>query len=148
MYVFTITLPIFSLNMFSFFSKTRNYDFCNSSSSPSPSFHFENTQTNDVCSFYDLNPYENKLFSEDTFSHHSNKIKLVHSPTRISTYLAGVLILKHNKTFGKNKNKMLYKCIPNNPQLPIFLVPYDISLGFSKNISNKSNTRLDFIRQL
>ena len=123
--------------MFSFFSKTRNYDFCNSSSSPSPSFHFENTQTNDVCSFYDLNPYENKLFSEDTFSHHLNKIKLVHSPTRTSTYLAGVLILKHNKTFGKNKNKMLYKCIPNNPQLPIFLVPYDISLGFSKNISNK-----------
>lgn len=52
--------------------------------------------------------------------------------------IPGILILENNKTYGRTENKrLLYKCIPNNKRLPAFLVPYDIKLGFSKNIKNK-----------
>ena len=54
-------------------------------------------------------------------------------------YIPGVLILENNRTYGRtaNKKRLLYKCVPNNRQLPSFLVPYELTLGFSKCISNK-----------
>ena len=49
--------------------------------------------------------------------------------------IAGILLL--DKMYGKEKNKMLYKCIPYNKCLPIFLVPYEEKQNFSKNIKHK-----------
>jgi exoribonuclease R len=53
--------------------------------------------------------------------------------------LAGILLLENNKTYGRteNKKRFLYKCIPDDKRLPAFLVPYDIKLGFSKDIRDK-----------
>ena len=54
-------------------------------------------------------------------------------------YIPGVLILENGKTYGRtaNKKRLLYKCVPNNRRFPSFLVPYEITLGFSKMILNK-----------
>ena len=83
-------------------------------------------------------PYNYKLFSNDIFNFNDNKVSLVHSSTRSMSIIPGVLILHNNKTFGKYKEKKLYKCVPDDKRLPIFLVPYTIKhLGFNKNIENK-----------
>ena len=83
-------------------------------------------------------PYNYKLFSNDIFNFNDNKVSLVHSSTRSMSIIPGVLILYNNKTFGKYKEKKLYKCVPDDKRLPIFLVPYTIKhLGFNKNIENK-----------
>jgi exoribonuclease R len=109
---------------------------------------FNNETNQDIPSteYPDLfNPFENKLFSTDVFTYltepdNSNKkIQLNKSPVRESALLSGILILSQNKTFGRTKNskRLLYKCIPDDIHLPIFLIPYDIKSGFSKNITNK-----------
>jgi hypothetical protein len=90
-----------------------------------------------------INPVDMKLFSRDVFV--TSRIDdnftptAVHSPVRISTSIAGVLLLENNKTFGRteNKKRLLYKCIPDDRHLPSFLIPYDIKLGFSKVNKNK-----------
>jgi exoribonuclease R len=52
---------------------------------------------------------------------------------------AGVLILNGNKTYGRteNKKRLLYRCIPTDKTKAAILVPYEIKLGFSKDIKNK-----------
>jgi exoribonuclease R len=85
------------------------------------------------------NPIEYKMFCSDTFFMDENKeIKLFNSPTRSSEYMAGVLIIHGNKTYGRNqKGKLLYKCIPNDHTIPSFLIPYEIKkIGFSKVFTN------------
>jgi len=83
-------------------------------------------------------PYTYKLFSNDIFNFNNDKVTVVHSSTRSMSIIPGVLILHNNKTFGKYKEKNLYKCVPDDKRLPIFLVPYSIKqLGFNKNIENK-----------
>ena len=83
-------------------------------------------------------PYNYKLFSNDIFNFKDNNVSLVHSSTRSMSIIPGILILHNNKTFGKYKEKKLYKCVPDDKRLPIFLVPYKIKqLGFNKNIENK-----------
>ena len=54
-------------------------------------------------------------------------------------YIPAVLVLENGKTYGRtaNKKRLLYKCVPNNREYPSFLVPYEITLGFSKSIPNK-----------
>lgn len=99
----------------------------------------------------DINPLEEKLFSNDVFTFEkrennqetNNKIKLLHSSIRSETSIPGVLILEGNKTYGREKDKkpqnakLLYKCVPDDKRLPFFLVPYQIkNLGFSKNAIN------------
>ena len=92
-----------------------------------------------------LSPLKEKLFSKDTFTMDSknnntntNSLQVVHSPIRSGIPIAAVLILLGNKTFGRYKNhKLLYKCIPNDTALPIFLVPYEMkNVGFSKVFKN------------
>ena len=90
-----------------------------------------------------LSPLKEKLFSKDTFTMNSqnnntNSVQIVHSPIRSGIPIAAVLILLGNKTFGRYKNhKLLYKCIPNDTALPIFLVPYEMkNVGFSKVFKN------------
>ena len=88
------------------------------------------------------NPFSHKLFHKDRFDLDldvDNIPIIQESPTRNATFLPGILILEQNRTFGRtpNKKKLYYSCIPNQSQLPIFLVPYEIQLGFHKNIKNK-----------
>lgn len=55
-------------------------------------------------------------------------------------FIPGVLFLDTNKTYGKIKNKLLYKCIPNDKELPIFLVSYEINPP--KNTFYKKNKNI------
>ncbi len=100
-----------------------------------------------VCSFqkidaekveapFDIDPFEEKLFHHDVFTVNINKktIQIENSQTREKKDIAAILLLSTNKTYGRNaKGKLLYKCIPNNTNLPSFLVPYEVKkIGFSK----------------
>jgi hypothetical protein len=82
-----------------------------------------------------LNPRQQKLFSQDVVARDGD---LIYSFVRKETH-AGILILSTNMTYGRteNKKRLLYKCIPNNRELPEFLVAYDLKMGFSKDIKNK-----------
>jgi exoribonuclease R len=89
----------------------------------------------------EINPVENKLFSNDVFSvDNAKNVKLIHSSIRSGTFIPGVLIISGNKTYGrqqKKNGKLLYKCIPDDMRLPPFLVPYEIkNVGFSKVFVN------------
>lgn len=86
-----------------------------------------------------LLPSDLKLFHEDVFSCENGKIDIINSPTRNNKNIPGVLLLENNRTFGRtnNKKKLYYKCRPNNPHLPYFLIPYDMPMGFSKSFKNK-----------
>jgi hypothetical protein len=87
-----------------------------------------------------IHPLKHKLFGKDIFSIDSaGGVQLIHSYIKSCKTIAGVLILENNKTFGRtaNKKRLLYKCIPDDSRLPIFLVPYDVKIGFSKLQKNK-----------
>jgi len=94
----------------------------------------------------DINPIENKLFSNDVFSIDNNKVNLLHSSIRTGPAIPGVLVLDGNKTYGRERKtstaknsvgRLLYKCIPDDIRLPAFLVPYEIkNMGFSKVFKN------------
>lgn len=102
-----------------------------------------------------INPIDNKLFTNDVFSIDKNgNVNIIHSTIRSGPAIPGVLILDGNKTYGRQyrleagktytKNhshydggKLLYKCIPDDIRLPSFLVPYEIKhMGFSKVFKN------------
>ena len=85
-----------------------------------------------------VNPVETKMFNNDVFIMVDSEVVIVHSTVRVSESLAGVLVLKGNKTYGRNKNgKLLYKCIPDDLRIPAFLVPYEMkNMGFSKVFQN------------
>ena len=87
-------------------------------------------------------PSELKLFTKDVIDitiQNTLKIDILMSPIRNLKYIAGVLMLDGNKTYGRteNKKRLLYKCIPDDKHLPAFLVPYDIKMGFFKSNENK-----------
>ena len=77
-------------------------------------------------------PEKFKLFNQDIFDYEekSKSITIYSSSTRNSDQLPG--ILKLDKTYGKYKKKLLYKCIPDDKRLPEFLIPYNVKFGFSK----------------
>uniref|UniRef100_A0A6C0DFK5 RNB domain-containing protein n=1 Tax=viral metagenome TaxID=1070528 RepID=A0A6C0DFK5_9ZZZZ len=82
-------------------------------------------------------PVENKMFHDDVFILNKNVVEIVESPIK-KMVIPGVLVLKHNKTYGRHTNgKLLYKCIPDDPKIPSFLVPYEMKkMGFSKVFMN------------
>ena len=83
-------------------------------------------------------PIEHKLFSNDTFEMNNENVTILDSQTRDYKSHCGILILQGNKTFGKAaKGRLYYKCIPNDKTLPVFLIPYELRIGFSKNHMNK-----------
>jgi len=91
----------------------------------------------------EINPIENKLFSNDVFTVNDSKnVKIIHSSVRSGTSMPGVLIISGNKTYGRQQKnnkegKLLYKCVPDDMRLPPFLVPYEIkNVGFSKVFVN------------
>jgi exoribonuclease R len=87
-----------------------------------------------------LNPLEHKLFSRDIIKIVENEtFNIVHSYIKSSNTFAGVLVLEGNKTYGRtsNKKRLLYKCIPDDKHLPVFLIPYEVKIGFLKLQKNK-----------
>ena len=91
--------------------------------------------TSNVASL-DISPIERKLFHGDILS---DSGELVNSPIRSMKQIPGILILDDGKTYGRTENgkRLLYRCIPDNKRLPIFLVSFDLKLGFSKDVKNK-----------
>lgn len=92
--------------------------------------------------FKTINPLELKLFTNDlfVFDHSINRIVSITSSVRSKTTIhSGVLQLESGKTYGRttNKKRLFYKCIPDDIHLPAFLIPYEIKMGFHKNIKNK-----------
>lgn len=90
-----------------------------------------------------INPLENKMLTNDIFTvDENNKINIKQSTIRSGPPIPGVLILDGNKSYGRQtkqltKGKLLYKCIPDDIRIPIFLVPYEIkNMGFSKVFKN------------
>ena len=98
-------------------------------------------ENNEINSCININPIDSRLFNEDIFSYnHSKKtVDVTYSNVRTSKCICGVLLLESNKTFGRteNKKRLLYKCIPDDKHLPIFLIPYDLKIGFIKKNKNK-----------
>ena len=86
---------------------------------------------------FEINPQNDKLFSQDHFTICNNKMNIVKSFVRETTQIAGILILANNKTFGKSGKRHLYQCVPDDKRLPVFLVPYEIKMGFNKDFKNK-----------
>ena len=88
-----------------------------------------------------LRPIENKMFNQDIFevteNNDTTSITILHSCARSMKVVPGVLVLHDNKTFGKSKDKFLFKCIPDDKRLPIFVVPYKIKNTFIKAYKNK-----------
>ena len=81
-------------------------------------------------------PSTAKLFSNDLIEINDDTITLVHSSTRSGGSFPGILVLDQNKTYGRYKKKLLYKCIPDDKRLPLFLIPYEGKTGFSKKLTN------------
>jgi exoribonuclease R len=88
-----------------------------------------------------VNPVIKKLFTKDVFLYNkeTNDVVIKYSHIRTGVSIAGILMLENNKTFGRTKNKkrLLYKCIPDDKQLPAFLIPYEPTIQFSKVHKNK-----------
>jgi exoribonuclease R len=82
----------------------------------------------------DFHPASRKVFSGDVVGKCG---QVLHSPTREFAAHAGVLQIADNRTFGRKGKRMLYKCLPDDPFLPVFLVPFDIDVGFEKQRCNK-----------
>ena len=97
-----------------------------------------NTIINDNNLHEKTNPLLYKLFDGDIISYADNTI--TKSSGLDNTHiLPGVLILEGNKTFGRTSNnkRLYYRCVPDNKKYPVFLVPYDVKIGFSKHQLNK-----------
>ena len=88
-----------------------------------------------------LDPVSSKLLSGDVFDiEEDGKVFIKKSPTRKTDIIPGVLDLKSNKTFGREKTgkkRLFYRVVPDDMRLPVFLVPYEQKyMGFSKIFSN------------
>jgi hypothetical protein len=85
-----------------------------------------------------LDPLLHKLLDQDEikYSECGEKVELIHSPVRQHKSIPGVLILANRKTFGRCGKKMLYQCYPDDKHLPVFLIPYQEKIKFSKNPTN------------
>ena len=83
-------------------------------------------------------PIKYKLLNEDIFTYNNNNFELIHSSFKSADYMSGVLVLEKNKSYGRHKDKFLYKCIPDDRRLPSFVIPYLITkIGFYKMFKNK-----------
>ena len=91
------------------------------------------------------NPLLHKLFHEDEIAvSETGAITIVSASFMRNQSFPAVLVLNGGKTFGRTvtsnsgkPGRLLYQCIPDNPNLPVFLVPYDVKLDFSKVVKNK-----------
>jgi len=67
-----------------------------------------------------INPIEKKMLVGDTIEEDD---VLYTSKYRTDNKIPGILVYS-GQTYGRHKDKMLYKCVPNDRRLPIFLIPY------------------------
>lgn len=88
-----------------------------------------------------INPINQRLFHKDVLriDIETKTVERVSSQVQLAAYIPGVLLLENNKTFGRTetKKKLLYRCIPDDKHLPVFLLPYEVRAGFSKVHINK-----------
>ena len=91
-----------------------------------------------------IDPIQHRLLDQDTFTMSNESVTnniIISFKDRPITLrkIPGILMLSGNKTFGRtpNKKRLYYKCIPYDKCLPVFLVPYEIKMEFSKDIKNK-----------
>lgn len=84
-----------------------------------------------------IDPIKDKLFSSDVFDIKDGNVQYLHSSVRLLQTIPGILVLNDGKTYGKYKDKFIYKCIPDDKRLPIFIIPYSLKISFSKNVDNK-----------
>lgn len=105
-------------------------------------YEFIEPETNNPLDSDDYNfidPLKEKLFTRDYLIIDDKEYIVKHSYIRTTAKMAGVLILENNKTYGRTSNnkRLLYRCIPDDKRLPIFLVPYDVKNNFNKKQTNK-----------
>jgi exoribonuclease R len=104
--------------------------------------HSNDTNSISIVPLEPFQPLHHKFFHGDVLEiAENNTISLLSSPFLEAQpkSIPAILILSDGKTYGRteNKKKLLYRCIPNDTHLPIFLVPYEITLELSKHIVNK-----------
>lgn len=89
------------------------------------------------------NPMKEKLFHGSVFDFDTGLF--LPSPVLKNKKIPGVLILEGNKTYGRQikasssssgKGRLYYRCIPNSKHLPVFLIPYEPTMDFSKHQVN------------
>ena len=81
-----------------------------------------------------FDPVRDKMLVGDTIR--SNTIERT-SKYRKNKSIPGILVY-NGKTYGRHGGKMLYKCVPNDRQLPAFLIPYTPKgAAFQKSKTNK-----------
>ena len=90
-------------------------------------------QLSDTYIELNVDPLKNKLFNQDIFDYNGDKLTILHSSIRSMKNIPGVIILLGNKTYGKIKNKLLYRCVPDDKRLPEFLVGYKIRNNFENS---------------
>jgi transketolase len=80
-----------------------------------------------------FNPERFKLFNNDVFTYDGENVNIIHSSIRNNENIPAVIIFDNNKTYGrenkmtnKKQHRLLYKCIPDDTRLPVFLVPFEI----------------------
>jgi len=83
-----------------------------------------------------IDPIKLKLFTNDIIDYDGN---VICSNVRTCPTFAGTLILDKNMTYGATpkRKKSYYKCVPDDSRLPIFLLQYELKMGFSKKFKNK-----------
>lgn len=86
---------------------------------------------------FNFDPINEKLVNGDIFKIINDKPIVIHSTIKKLKHISGVLVLNGNKSYGKFKNKMLYRCVPDDKRLPEFIVPYKPQLKFKKKMINR-----------
>ena len=96
-------------------------------------FHFGCTETGSEVDL-PVVPYLSMLFDGDVIeAGTSGGFSVVESKVRDADELPGVLVLDDRCRYGKEKDRFLYKCVPDDPALPYFLVPRKEPTGSFSN---------------
>ena len=82
----------------------------------------------------DFDPIQKKMLVNDEITVDCVNYK---SKYRTMESIPGILVFSGN-TYGRKNKRILYKCIPNDNKLPVFLVPYtEKNADFNKTKLNK-----------
>ena len=86
---------------------------------------------------FNFDPIKEKLINGDIFKLKGDKPSVIHSTIKKLKHISAVLVLNNNRTYGKFKHKMLYRCVPDDKRLPEFVVPYKPKITFNKKMINR-----------
>ena len=89
-------------------------------------------------------PIQQKLFHGDSYDWESGCVNYDSPIRQKGVKIPGVLILEGNRTYGRQictgkksgKGRLYYRCIPNDFRYPLFLIPYEPPVEFSKHSVN------------